>query len=141
MKNIWPIINVCFIALAVWTGYSETAPENLVHANPDALFCLTALLTMPVFVVGWLWLATKQCKSLRRPSFRRFPLNFWYDPLEFFFVGTFCTLANAIGSTLRRPEAGTVGYWMAAFFWCIFVGWIIGQLIGYAVFHDRISPA
>jgi hypothetical protein len=138
---MWPIINVALIALAVWTGYSETAPEKLAHANPDALFCLVTLLTIPALVVGTLWQATKRCESLKWPSFRRFPLNFWYDPLEFFFVGTFTTLAIAIGATLHRPETGTVGFWMAAFFWCIFAGWIIGQLIGYAVFHNRISRA
>jgi len=141
MKHIWPFLNVGAIVLAVWTGYSRTAPERLLHANPDALFCLVTLVTMSLFVVGTIWLATKRGGSLRRPSFNRFPLNFWYDPLEFLFVGTFTTLAIAIGATLRLPEGGTVGYWMTAFYWCIFAGWIIGQLIGYAIYRDRITPA
>jgi len=134
-------VNVGAIALAVWTGYLRTAPEKLAHANPDALFCLVTLITMPLFVVGTLWQATKRCDSLRRASFVRFPLNLWYDPLEFFFVGTFTTLAMAIGATLRLPASGTVGYWMSAFFWCIFAGWIIGQLVGYAIYRDRITSA
>ena len=115
--------------------------KRLLHANPDAVFCLVTLVTMSLFVVGTIWLATKRGGSLRRPSFNRFPLNFWYDPLEFLFVGTFTTLAMAIGATLRLPAGGTVGYWMTAFYWCIFGGWIIGQLIGYAIYRERIAPA
>jgi hypothetical protein len=141
MKYLWIAVNTLSVPLAVWTGYSRTAPAKLVHANPDAIFCLVTLLIMPLFVLGTLWQAARHCDVFRRPSFRRFPLNLWYDPLEFFFVGTFTTVAMAIGATLHWPRPGSVGYWMTLFFWCIFAGWIVGQLIGYTVFRDRIARA
>src|SRR6266404_1785054 len=54
-RHLWRFADIGLVALAVWTGYSETAPEKLRHTNPDAILCLVTFVTMPLFVVGTLW--------------------------------------------------------------------------------------
>jgi hypothetical protein len=140
-KYFCRVINVTGILLGAWTGYSEVAPQKLVNANPDAIFCSTAFVGSLVFVLGWLWIASRYSDSFRRPSFDRFSLILRYDPLQVFFIGNFVLLSTALGATLRWPQPGTVAFYMVVFFWCLFAGWLVGQFTEYVIYRNRIMSA
>jgi len=84
VKTIWLVVNVSLVALSVRQGYASLAPEQLRHVNPDAVFCSAILLTLPLFALFTVLLFVRRCNvdKLRRPSFDRNPLNWWYDPLQ-----------------------------------------------------------
>ncbi len=141
MKYVWLAVNTGFIILAFWTGYGEMAPEKLRGTNPDQFLCLAVLIMIPVFVLGTLWTSRSRCPSFRRPSWDRNPLRWWTDPLQALFVTTLIMLAWAIGCQLHISGSGTIGFWTVAVYWCIFLGLVIGQVLGYIIFRRRINAA
>jgi hypothetical protein len=138
---LWRTINIAIILSSPFAGYRDMAPDRLAHTNPDKYFCTAILITMPFFVLGALWFATSRCDEFRAPSLDRFPINWWYDPLQALFISTLTTFGWAIGSQLRIAGTGTLGFWTVAFHWCVFVGLLVGQLIGYPLFYRRITRA
>jgi hypothetical protein len=38
MKNIWYVVNIALVALALPGGYSSLSPEKLQNKNPGAIF-------------------------------------------------------------------------------------------------------
>jgi hypothetical protein len=79
MKNIWYVINIALVALALLGGYESLAPEKLRHTDPDAITCGIILFGTPLFAllaVGFSIQGWKQ-NNLPRPSFDRNPLNWW----------------------------------------------------------------
>src|SRR5580692_10229857 len=116
MKNIWYVVNIGLVALSLRGGYESVAPERLRHINPDPIFCGLILLFTALFA---LWIVRYSMRRwnhdrLARPSFGRNPLNWWHDPLQSLFITTCNASAAAIGSALRHPTIGSVGFWMVA---------------------------
>ena len=52
MKNIWYVINIAPVALALPGGYSSLSPEKLRNKNPDAIFFGAILLVTPLVAMG-----------------------------------------------------------------------------------------
>jgi hypothetical protein len=77
MKNIWYIINIALIALAVPAGYHSLSPEKLRNKNPDLILCGLILLVTPVFALLSVNYSIRRWNQARlgRPSFGRNPLN------------------------------------------------------------------
>ena len=142
IKTIWLVVNVSLVALSVRQGYASLAPEQLRHVNPDAVFCSVILLTLPLFALFTVYYSVRQCNvdKLRRPSFDRNPLNWWYDPLQSLFISTCSGAATAVGGLLHRPN-GSVAFWMAATYFCFTFGLVIGQVLVYRVYRDRVVAA
>ena len=142
IKTVWLVVNVSLVALSVREGYASLAPEQLSHVNPDAVVCSAILLTLPLFALFTVHYSVRQCNvdKLRRPSFDRNPLNWWYDPLQSLFISTCNVAAMAIGSLLRRPT-GSVALWMVASYFCFTFGLIIGQVLVYRVYRERVVAA
>ncbi|HEY2547662.1 MAG TPA: hypothetical protein VGI46_16440 [Candidatus Acidoferrum sp.] len=143
MKNIWYIVNIGLVALALRGGYVSTAPERLRHSNPDAISCGIILLISPLFA---LWSVNYSMRrwhheTLRRPSLSRNPLNWWHDPLESLFISTCVFAAGAIGGAARRPLVDSVGFWMVGVQVCFAAGLSIGQLLIYRMYRKQIIPA
>jgi hypothetical protein len=138
---LWRTINIAIILSSPLAGYRDMAPDRWAHTNPDKYFCAVILITMPLFVLGALWFATSRCDEFRVPSFDRFPINWWYDPLQALFISTLGALGWAIGSQLHIAGTGELGYWTVAFHCCIFAGLLVGQIIGYPLFYRRIRYA
>ena len=141
MWRVWAGLNILLIALSVWTGYFEMEPERLTRANPDALFCTAVLIGMILFCLGSVWYAISGAKqtTLRRPSWRRFSIDWWRDPLQCLFLACCFTGAMSIGAAFRLRGATQTGLWMFVFFLCMFLGLLIGQLFVYAVYRERIT--
>ena len=142
LKIIWFVLNISLLALSVRQGYASLAPEQLRHVNPDAVFCSLILLTLPLFALGTVGYSVRRwnVEKLRRPSLDRNPLNWWFDPLQSLFITTCNIAAMGVGSLLRRAT-GSVAYWMVATYFCAFFGLVIGQVLVYRVYRDRVVAA
>jgi hypothetical protein len=141
MRYLWLTVNIAVVLSSPWVGYKELAPERLAHENTDQLACLAVAVVMPLFVLGALWFATTRVESFRRPAWDRFPINWWYDPLQALFITTLCSFGWAVGSQFRFPVYGTVAYWTVILHWCIFGGLVLGEFIAYPIFHHRVEEA
>jgi FtsH-binding integral membrane protein len=142
IRTIWCVVNISLIALGVRQGYASLAPEQLRHVNPDAVFCSLILLTAPLFALLTVHYSVRRCNvdKLRRPSLDRNPLNWWFDPLQSLFISTCSVAAMAVGSLLHRPT-GSVAFWMVATYFCITLGLVVGQVVVYRVYQDRVVAA
>jgi len=140
MKYIWCVVNVGLIILSVFGGYSLMSPERLRQENPDEILCLILLVVMPLFALGSVSysVGSGKCEKLRRPSWSRHAIDWWYDPLQSLFVSNWIMAALAIGSALRLPEVRSAGFWTFAMFCCLAIGLLIGQFLVYRVFRARI---
>jgi hypothetical protein len=140
MKNIWSIINVALVALALPGGYNSLSPEKLRNMNPDAIFCGSILLVTPLFALLSVGYSIRRWNHSRlaRPTLSRNPLNWWHDPLQSLFISTCVAVSMAIGSALRRPTIGSVGFWMVAMYSCLAVGLVTGQVLVYRFYRKQI---
>jgi hypothetical protein len=140
MKNVWYVINIALVTLALPGGYNSVAPDKLRNMNPDAIFYGLILLVTPLFAIWSVNYSIRHWNhsKLARPSLSRNPLNWWHDPLQSLFISTCVTVSSAVGSALRHPKIGSVGFWMAAFPACIAVGLIVGQILVYRIFRKNI---
>jgi len=136
-KLIWRTVNILVVLYSPFTGYSRMSPAALHGTNPDGFYCLAILLLVPLCVLGTL--AISPAAQFTKPSWDRFPLRLWRDPLQFFFLATWASLGVAMGSLLRFPRIWTVGFWTLLSHLSIFVGLLIGQAIAYWAYRDRIT--
>ena len=139
MRYLWLVVNIVVVLTSPWAGYHDMAPERLSQENTDQYACIAVAIILPLFVLGILSFAATCCEQFRRPAWDRFPVNWWYDPLQALFITTLIALGWAIGSQLRFPAYGTVGYWTVVLHWCIFFGLVVGELIAYPIFRHRIE--
>ena len=141
-KSVWLVVNVGLIALSARQGYMSVGPEQLRHVNPDAVLCSLLLVILPLFVWGTVGYSVRQWKveKLRRPTFDRNPLNWWFDPLQALFITTCNMAAMAVGGLLRGAT-GSVAFWMVASYFCFFVGLVVGQILVYRIYRERIVAA
>ena len=133
----WSFVNVILISSAVWGGYKDTKPENLVHTNPDALLCALTLLITLFFAFGTLYWS--KAKRFERPGLDRFPLNWSGDPLQALFITTLWSLGLFAGSLAHAFSSGVAGVWTSISFACLAIGLTIGQLLGYWFLRDRLT--
>jgi len=107
MRRLGIALNIALIGLSVSTGYSEMERENLRQANPDAIFCTIVFVTMILFSLGSVWYSISGAKqtTLRRPSWRRFSIDWWHDPLQCLFGSCCVTGAMAVGAAFRLTGA------------------------------------
>jgi hypothetical protein len=133
------------IALGLREGYVSTAPEQLRHMNPDAVYCGVILFTMPVFALLCVGYSNRRRRRLSpsrdnlvRPSFHRNPLNWWGDPLQSLFIFTCGMVTSTFGGALRHPAIGSAGFWLVGSYACSVVGVVIGQILIYRIYRDHI---
>ena len=141
LQPLWPILNVVLLLLSFSTGYAEMAPDNLAHSNPDMIFCTITVVTTIAFSFGAVWYSISGARqdTLRWPSWRRFSIDWWHDPLQCLFLSCCFAGAMAVGAAFRLRGTSPTGFWMFMFFVCLFVGLLIGQLAAYAVHRARIT--
>lgn len=133
---IWAIVNALLVLSSFLGGYRSMAPEKLVSAHGDIYMCAVILVVMPWFPL--LIMNVAKSDRFRKPSWDRFPLNWWRDPLQALFVSTCCVFALALGGTLRVSGSGNEGVATVLSFWCIAIALSLGQWMGYAIYRDRI---
>jgi hypothetical protein len=143
MKKLWYVINIALVALALPGGYRSLSPDKLQHMNPNAISCGLIFLTMPLFALGSVSNSIRRSnhRRLARPSLSRNPLNWWNDPLQSLFVSTCISASTVIGSALRRPTIGSVGFWMLASYACFAIGLLVGQILIYRIYRENIIAA
>jgi hypothetical protein len=141
VKYIWYIVNIGLVTLALWDGWTSMAPEKLRHTNPDPILCVIILIGMPLFALGSVHYSVRRWKHhrLARPSLDRNPLNWWHDPLQSLFVFTCVMASMVVGSAFRRPSVGSVGFWTFGVYSCFAIGLLIGQIVVYRVYRERIT--
>jgi tellurite resistance protein TehA-like permease len=142
MKYLWAALNFNLVGLALLGGYNSMNPDELRHTNPDPVLCLIVLLIMPLFAVVSVAYSLRRWKSdpLNRPSWTRNPFNWWGDPLQSLFVSTCIMGAMAAGSAVQHPAFGSVGFWILGVYLCFTIGLLVGQLLVYRIFRQRIAP-
>jgi len=133
--RIWLVFNVILTALSVWTGYAEMSPAMGERSNADLIFCVAIIVSIPVFAICTVHFSTVH--DLRKPSWDRFPLNWWGDPLQTLFISTLSALGLVVGSLFRFGTSGIIEVQLAATYVSILVGLVIGQMIVYAVYRSR----
>lgn len=143
MKNIWYVINIALVAMALPGGYNSLSPEKLRNTNPDAIACGLILLVTPLLAIGSVSYSTRRWNHSRlaRPSLSRNPLNWWHDPLQSLFISTCIMISTAIGSALRRPAVGSVGFWTLGVYACFALGLLVGQILVYRIYRENIIAA
>jgi hypothetical protein len=143
MKSIWYVMNIALVGLALLGGYHSLSPEKLRHTNPDAIVCGIILLVMPLFSIGSVSYSIRRWNhnGLARPSLSRNPLNWWHDPLQSLFISTCIMVSTAIGSALRHPTVGSVGFWTLAVYVCFALGLLVGQILVYRIYRQNILAA
>jgi len=124
-------MNIALVALALLGGYESLAPEKLRHTNPDAILCGLILLVMPLFAMWSVSYSIRRWNHhrLARPSLSRNPLNWWHDPLQSLFISTCIMVSTAIGSAVRRPTIGSVGFWTLAVYTCFALGLLTARFL------------
>jgi hypothetical protein len=139
--NPWSFLNVALLGLSAWTGYAEMAPEKLAYSNPDVIFCTVTLVATIAFSFAAVSYSISRARqqTLRRATWRRFSINWWHDPLQCLFLSCCFAGAMALGAAFRLPGSSVTGFWMFMFFVCLFLGLLLGQLVAYAVHHERIT--
>ncbi|MGB2668349.1 MAG: hypothetical protein WAK48_30465 [Candidatus Acidiferrum sp.] len=140
MKNIWYVINIALVALALPGGYDALSPEKLRNTNPEPILWCFILMGTPLFAllaVGFSIQGWKQ-NNLALPSFDRNPLNWWGDPLQSLFISTCGMVSTAIGAALRHPTFGSVGFWTLAVYVCFVLGLLVGQILVYRIYRENI---
>src|SRR5215472_16278120 len=141
LHRLGSILNLVCVLLSFWTGYAAMVPHRLADANPDAIFCTVALLGMIGLSFGAVAYSISGAgqQTLRRPSLRRFSMDWWHDPLQCLFMSCGAAAGMALGAALRLPGTSSTGFWMFMFFLCLFLGLLIGQVGVYIVHRERIS--
>jgi hypothetical protein len=142
MRYFWIILNSIAVLLALRGGYASLTPDKLRHTNPEPLLCLLVLLGMPVFAILSVGYSLRRSKTalLPRLSWTRNPFNWWGDPLQSLFMSTCIMAATAIGSAIQRPVFGSVGFWTLGVYCCFTIGLLVGQVLVYRIFRQRIAP-
>lgn len=135
-KLIWRAVNILLVLCSPWTGYARMNPSMLHGTNPDMFYCLAIFAVMILFVLGTL--AISPAAHFIKPSWDRLPLRLRSDPLQFFFIGTWAALGVVVGSLLRVPQIGTVGFWTLLSHLSVFLGLLVGQVVAYLFYRDRI---
>jgi hypothetical protein len=143
MKNIWYVVNIALVGFALLFGYYSSSPENLRHANPDAISCGAVLLIMPVFAIFSVHYSMRRWTHgrLARPSLSRKIGNWKQDPLQRLFLAMWGAAFMAIGAALRRPTIGSVGFWMLALYVCAALGLLVGQILVNRIYRENIIAA
>lgn len=143
MRYFWIILNSIAVLLALRGGYASLTPDRLRHTNPDPVVCFIVLLGMPVFAILSVGYALRRSKTdpLPRPSWSRNPFNWWGDPLQSLFVATCIMGATALGSAVQHPAFGSVGFWTLGVYCSFTIGLLVGQVLVYRIFRQRIAPA
>jgi hypothetical protein len=143
MKNVWYVINIALVALALPAGYNSLSSQKLRTTNPDAILCGVILLVMPLFAIGSVGYSIRRWNHSRlaRPSLSRNPLNWWHDPLQSLFISTCIMVSMAIGSALRCPTIGSVGFRTLAVYVCFALGLLVGQILVYRLYRENIIAA
>jgi hypothetical protein len=141
MKLFWAAFNVLLIGLSVLMGYYEMEPQQLSKANPDAVFCTSVLLSAIFFSIATVAYSIhgEKQSSLRRPSWRRWSIDWWHDPLQCLFSASWFTGAMVVGAALHLRGTSETGFWMFMFFASMLLGLLIGQMIAYAVYRKHIG--
>ena len=143
MKNIWYVINIALVALGLLGGYNSLSPEELRNTNPDSILCGIILLLMPLFAIGSVGYSIRRRNHSRlaRPSLSRNPLNWWHDPLQSLFISMCVAASTTIGSALRHPTIGSVGFWTLGVYACFALGLLVGQILVYRIYRENIIAA
>jgi hypothetical protein len=141
MRYFWVVVNSALIALAFEGGYVSLTPDRLRHTNPSPLLCLIILLITPPFAIWTVAYSIQRWKSdpLPRPSWSRNPLNWWRDPLQALFISTSIMSAMAIGGAFRQPTFGSLGFWTLGVYVSLAIGLIVGQILVYRIYRQRIA--
>ncbi len=149
MKYLWRTVNIGIIVLGLWDGYETMASETVRRTKPDPILCGILLVIMPLFALGAVYYSKYRWDQenkilawpfkLRKPSWNRNPINWWGDPLQSLFVSTCYMGAMAVGASMRHPEIGSAGFWTLGVYCCIAIGLLVGQLLAYRIFHQRIT--
>ena len=136
-----PLINIALLLLSVWMGYSSLEPNALPDTNPDKYLSMALLVVMPVFAFGAVSIFGAGHNALRRPSWRRFAISWWRDPLQCLFLTT-CSIGGvALGAAMHLPGTSARGFWMFMASFSMFIGLVVGQAIAYAYHRAKITKA
>jgi len=82
-KLIWRVVNILVVLYSPFTGYFRMSAAALRGTNPDGLYCLIIVVLISICVVGTV--AISSTAQFMKPSWDRFPVRLWSDPLQFFF--------------------------------------------------------
>jgi hypothetical protein len=118
------------------------APARLARTNPDVVFCTLVLLVLALSSLGSVWYSLRCTNGalLPRPSFHRFSIDWWRDPLQCLFLSCLFVGGMAVGAAFRLPDTSPTGFWTFLLFVCMFLGLLIGQFAVYAVYRKHIQP-
>jgi len=138
--RVWQVVNTLSVIASLYAGWAVMQAEALRGTNLDAIFCgiiFAVMLLFPLGAVSYSIFGAKQ-ETLRRPSWSRSSLDWWHDPLQCLLLSSCFVGGMSVGAVFHLKGTTAAGFWMFMAFCGMFAGLVIGQLIVYAVFRDRI---
>ena len=142
-RLVWKIVNTAILLLSTWSGYAALSPAKLKGTNPDLVLCIAAFIGIAMFAIAAPHFAT--VATFRKPQWGRFFLSWWRDPMQTLFMTTCFWAAWVVGSAARffSPDlrADKTAMWTVLTYAAILAGLVIGQVIAYPVYRNRIESA
>ena len=139
VRRLILVAHLALIAVGVFSGYASLSPDALRGTNPDQYFAIASFVTAVIFPLLAVPIYGGRHTTFRAASWSRLSFNWWRDPLQCLFVSTYSAGAMALGAGLHLRGTSSTGFWMFMFFVALFSGFVIGQLITYALYRTRIT--
>jgi hypothetical protein len=143
MKRLWQVVNTLLMISSLYGGWAAMQPDVRRNTNPDGILCgivFVIMLLFPLGAVSYSIFGAKQM-TLRRPSWSRFSLDWWHDPLQCLFLSSCFAAGLAIGAAFHLKGTTQTGFWTFMTFCSIFGGLAIGQTFVYAAYRSRLAEA
>lgn len=133
----WKVINGFLILLFLGSGFLPGKPEEFDTARVGVTAFAVAIVLIPVTTVIWFYFTNAE---LRTAAWDRCPFGS-RDPLQTLFICSWCALAAFVSALCQIPRFGTQYGWTAMGYGGIFLGILIGRIVIYRIFADRITTA
>ena len=130
----WTIINVFLILVFTASGFLGDKPTEFDSARFGIIFCAVVIVVIPAWTIAWLYFSKAELKT---PAWNRCPFGSG-DPLQTMFIGTWCGFAGFVSALAQLPRFSGRFIWTVAICGCVFLAFVIGRIVAYRLFRDRI---
>jgi hypothetical protein len=141
---IWLVLNLYLLLTAPFNGFESIAPTSVAETNPDIVFCGVSFFGLLFLSPGLVAYAVSRHQDLKLipPSLKRFPLNWWIDPLQCLYISALGTVLTALGAFFGyRHYGGDLGYWTMMWYLSTALGLSGGVVLVHIIYRKRIAPS
>ena len=141
MKNIWRIIYIIFIPIAVYSGYSQMSPAAVAETNADWVFVAVTFIGCVIFSVGAVAFGFTYSKKEKMPipTWNRHPFGWWSDTLQPLRISLICSVLYVMGAAVALPNSDYRGRMIFFFLAAMASGLFVGERVVYVIYRKKIG--